>query len=329
MSNVNFHQYFSSELKEFHAILIFQQEYYSKKLKENSIHNEYDETETLVMLKESIDHASSFFRGFSDLLAEGKMEKIKMNIEAILAFINASQNTHLKDYTKLFDEALERMDELAMIVEPTIRNEEGEILFQKNSVKPYEIEINDAFRFLNEHRLMIIGIGFTALLGANWVLLASIGQGFLASVIALSINILCLLGFIIGFKFLSNKMLKQKLKSNNDETYSVNLNKLIECSESTPMAKVVFENSNSNIRIGEWKNKNVDPRKDQFSGINLKPDRDIKKNTNTNQFRSTTNSSNSSGYGSSSSYGGYNSYGSSNDSSGSSCDGGSSGGGCD
>lgn len=315
MSNVNFHQYFSSELKEFHAILIFQQESYSKKLKENSIHNEYDETETLVMLKESIDHASSFFRGFSDLLAEGKMEKIKMNIEAILAFINASQNTHLKDYTKLFDEALERMDELAMIVEPTIRNEEGEILFQKNSVKPYELEVNDAFRFLKKHTLLYIGIGFTALLGMNWVLLGFIGQSFLASMIVLTINMLCLLGFITGFKFLSNKMLMQKSKSENDETYNMNLNKLIERAEVAPISTIVFENSSSINRIEEWKNKNADSRKDKFSGLNLKPDK--------------TSSSKNSGYGSSSTYGSFNSYDSSNDSSSSSCDSGSSGSGCD
>ncbi len=249
MSNVNFHQYFSSELKEFHAILIFQQESYSRKLKENSNHAEYHETETLEMLKESIDLASNFFRGFYDLLAEGKTEKIKMNIEAILAFINSTKNTHLKDYTKLFDEALQRMDELAMIIEPTIRNEEGEILFQKNSVKPYEVEINDAFRFLKKHRLMMVGVGFTALLGMDLVLLASIGQGFLASMIALTINILCLLGFIIGFNFLSNKILKINLKSNNNKTYSVNLKKLIECSESTPTAKADLDNNNSNNRI--------------------------------------------------------------------------------
>lgn len=303
MNNINFHQYFSSELKEFHAILIFQQESYSKILKENSNHDDYDDTETLLMLKESIDHASSFFRGFSDLLAEGKMKKIKMNIEAILAFINASQNTHLKDYTKLFDEALKRMEELAMIVEPTIRNEEGEIFFQKNSIKPYETEINDAFHFLKTNCLMIIGIGFIALSGVNLGLLASIGQGLFASMIVLIINILCLLGFIMGFRFLSNKMLKQKLKSNNNETYSVNLNKLIECSESTAMAQ---KNSDSNIQNGGFKNKNVVSRKDQFSGINLKPEKNIKKNANTTQFRSTTTSSNNSGYASSSTDGDYN-----------------------
>ena len=107
MSNVNFHQYFSAELKEFHAILMYQQESYSKKIKESGSDSEFDETETLVKLKEATDTASEFFRGFSDLLAEGKMEKIKMNIQAILSYIESSNNTYLKDYTKLFDEALE------------------------------------------------------------------------------------------------------------------------------------------------------------------------------------------------------------------------------
>lgn len=178
MSNVNFHQYFSAELKEFHAILMYQQESYSKKIKESGSDSEFDETETLVKLKEATDTASEFFRGFSDLLAEGKMEKIKMNIQAILSYIESSNNTYLKDYTKLFDEALERLAELSMIVEPTIQNANGDIVFEKNIETPYVLDVAYAINNFKNSSYILVGGGFVIILLINLFLINLIGDGF-------------------------------------------------------------------------------------------------------------------------------------------------------
>lgn len=333
MSNVNFHQYFSAELKEFHAILVYQQESYSKKIKENGTNSDFDETETLVKLKESIDRASEFFRGFSDLLAEGKMEKIKMNIEAILGYINNSNNTYIKDYTKLFDEALERLFELSMIVEPTIINEDGEVVFERNAIKPYELDVDYAVNYLNKTSYIVVGVGFAILIGINLIALNMMGEGFFANGAVLLLNFIYIFSLLFGFKTISTILLKRKLADETNESFVNNVGKLIDEDKLTTVAEIVFQNTNSQGRIGEIRekrNQENERQKSSFDNVEFNaPRRSVEppRSSNTQKVSSsgsTTHTNYGSFYNS-----GQNSYDSSSDSSSSSCDGGSSGGGCD
>jgi uncharacterized membrane protein YgcG len=333
MSNVNFHQYFSAELKEFHAILVYQQESYAKKLKDNSNNSEFDETETLVKLKESIDTASEFFRGFSDLLAEGKMEKIKMNIEAILGFINNSNNTYIKDYTKLFDEALDRLFELPMIIEPKILNEDGGVVFERNAIKPYELDVDYAVNNLNKSSYIAVVVGFIILIGINLFALNLMGDGFFASGAVLVLNIIYIFSFLFGFRTISTIFLKHQLAKETNESFVENVEKLISEDEPTKVAEIIFQNTNSKERTGKIREKRIEEyerQKSSFDKVDFNtPRRSVELSRSSNSQNSSSSSSSAHANHSSYHNSGYSSYDSSSDSSSSSCDGGSSSGGCD
>lgn len=335
MSNVNFHQYFSAELKEFHAILMYQQESYSKKLKECGSGSEFDETETLAKLKEATDIASEFFRGFSDLLAEGKMEKIKMNIQAVLSYIESSKNTYLKDYTKLFDEALERLAELSMIIEPTIQNSNGDIVFEKNIESPYALDVTYAINNFKKSSYILVGGGFVIILLINLLLMNLMGDGFFSNGIILLLNILYLFVLVFGFRFISTKLLSHKLTDESNESFVNNVGKLISKGQPKGVREVTFQNANYHGRIAEIKKKrdqeNERPRSSFDKVVISTPKRSSESQRSTNTQRNTSSRSSThsnygsfynSGYTSSSSHSG-------SDSSSSNCDGGSSGGGCD
>jgi len=333
MSNVNFHQYFSAELKEFHAILVYQQESYAKKLKDNSNNSEFDETETLVKLKESIDTASEFFRGFSDLLAEGKMEKIKMNIEAILGFINNSNNTYIKDYTKLFDEALDRLFELPMIIEPKILNEDGGVVFERNAIKPYELDVDYAVNNLNKSSYIAVVVGFIILIGINLFTLNLMGDGFFASGAVLVLNIIYIFSFMFGFRTISTILLKHKLAEEANGSLVKNVEKLIREDEPTKVTEIIFQNTNSKERTGKIREKRIEEYERQKSSFDKVDFNTVRRSVELSRSSNSQNSSSSSSsaHANHSSYhnSGYSSYDSSSDSSSSSCDGGSSSGGCD
>lgn len=296
MSNVNFHQYFSAELKEFHAILVYQQESHSRKIKENSDNSEFDETETLVKLKESIDTASNFFRGFSDLLAEGKMEKIKMNIEAILSFINNSNNTYMKDYTKLFDEALERLDELSMIVEPTIKNDNGEIVFQKNIEAPYDVAY--AINTLKSSSFIFVGLGFAIIFVVNLFVINLIGEGFIESGVIILLNVIYLFGIVFGFRAISTKLLKLQLAEESDQTIVNNIGKLISDHEVADVNQIAYENINAQERILNIRKKreqdNAKPKNSFDRVARSSIAQTSEKNRGSNHHRSTSTSTSTS-----------------------------------
>lgn len=330
---ISLQDYLSEELQEFQAILLFQQDMQKNQLESSKITSCNDQFNRSGSIGDATKLAFQYYRGLYDLLEEGNVNKVNMNVQYILYSIKNSKNKYLEDYTMLFEQMEARLKDISKLNESQIKQLKRHLTDQSNIPPNYMIETDlnneilktaSLFVALTSSVLAIIVVGTTLIIDS--VLIGSI----------VGMSSLFIVGYILLFKYplLIKYVISHFLLNTLNADQEKRIMKLLDLAQPKYKVKQVFESAPPKLENHKGQAiaiQNISTQPQQIANnstqtntriVDRKETLQANSRSNVSKTRSKSSSSDSSTtYSSSASY-------ISSDSSSSSCDGGGSSG-CD